>query len=277
MRLIPALLISGFFSIAWLNESRLISARWRNVHSALSIFWAFTISANILLKLAQIISGSLSDVLADFAIVRTYLLQVRSGQIFLFQLIFSLLLCAVIQLARTRAQFQMLLLATTLVLLPTALTGHSGGRAYHQLAVTSWAVHITAITIWFAVVLSLFFKLFSSRGSSEIEIRKVSRISLLCFIATVVSGVVNTSTRMPNFYALVHSEYGLILLIKVMVFILIGTLGGIYRLWLIPKLANTSNVFLKMISVEIFMMALSMMIGVILSQTPYPVVTIIAN
>jgi len=76
------------------------------------------------------------------------------------------------------------------------------------------------------------------------------------------------------FNDLLNSRYGLILLSKIMLLIALGGFGAFYRTRILNTLDSLSikgvQLFTRLVGVELFLMALAIMLGVVLSQTKFP-------
>lgn len=262
-------LISALLYLAFLREESDISFRSRNVISLVSMGWAFVELFYLVIKLAYIFEGSVGDVFSDLPILKSFIIQVRIGQAIFLQIIAGFVIAIWTQLARTVIGFRVLTLFTAIALLPPALTGHSGSSSFHQLAVTSWGVHILAITFWCAGVTSLVY-VGVTRPNEIINCgRKFSRFAFVCSVATVVSGIVNAYVRISFFGNLFTSRYGQLLLAKIFITLIAISLGAFYRVKILNS-QRQNRIFFRLLSFEVFLMALAVMLGVVLSATSFP-------
>ena len=241
----------------------------------LGLLWAITTAALSIFKLANLFSGSLADVFADWNIVRSFTLQVRMGQMLALQILLALIIAICGQVIGSRRGFFIVLVIGILSLLPPALTGHSGGRKYHQLAVFSWGIHIVSVTTWIALVCALSF-LFLTQDSSRFQkTQLVSRLSLLCFSGTLLSGIVNAATRLNTLSTITESDYGRLLIFKSAIVVSVGIIAALYRTWLFRNLQTREKLFRRLLALEIFLLSLAIMLGVLLSSTQLPIVRIV--
>lgn len=195
----------------------------------------------------------------------------------LLQFVIALIIVITSQLIRTKEGFRFLLALTIGGIIPPALTGHSGNTANHELAVTTWVVHIVSISAWTALVAALIYFVLFDQGAAESNIYSISRLSMACFTGTFLSGVINAWIRMPNISSLFTSPYGRILLAKSITFLVIGTFASIYRLKIMGALAENSKLFLRLLTIELALMGLAIMFGVLLSETKFPIVKVVPN
>lgn len=219
-------------------------------------------------KLADIFAGTLSDLFTTPKTLASFFLQVRLGQVFLWQIIAGLLIAVAGQVAQTKRHFQFVLALALISLLPSALTGHSGGLQFHQLAVTSWGIHIVSISLWTAGVLALLFVAVSSKENLQRGFSVISRTNFVCYFFVVTSGAVNAWLRIPSWSSLIESPYGRLLIAKILIFVLLGILGALIRLRFAQ--GSVDNIS-RALSVELFLMGLAIMLGVLLSSTKFPI------
>ena len=231
--------------------------------------WAIDVLFYLFVKLADIFSGSLSDVFFDLTPMRSFILQVRTGQVIFLQVIAGFIVAIWAQLPKTQIGYRVLTLFLLISLLPPALTGHAGSQSLHQIAVISWGVHILAISLWSAGVAALVYagiflpeKLYSYG-------MKFRRWALFCFIATVISGITNAYVRISFYTALVGSEYGRLLIAKSAITVLVALFGVFYRRRIFIRYTH-QYLFVRLLSMELFLMALAVMLGVLLSGTAFP-------
>lgn len=249
--------------------TRPISSRARNIVSGLALIWSFSTLMYLILKLANIFEGSINDVLTDLGILRTFIVEVRTGQAIFLQVLAGFVISIWAQLAKSHIGLRVLTLFTVISLLPPALTGHAGSSSLHQLAVTSWGLHIAAISLWSAGIASLIYSGFYEPEKIVNRGKKFSNFALLCFIVTIVSGVANSYVRISFFGNLLASTYGKLLVAKLFILLILMALGAFYR----KRIFSTSThirIFHRLLSFELFMMALAIMLGVLLSSTAFP-------
>jgi putative copper resistance protein D len=263
--------------MAFLKEVRSSDYRWRYFLSMIAFLWAICIAIFAIGKLAYILDSDLSEVISNFTVLRSFLIQVRMGQMLLLQFVIALLIVLMSQIVRTRNQFKLLGFMMLIGITPPALTGHSGNTSQHELAVGSWAVHIVSISVWCALVLALLFLVLVDQKGAIANVANVSRISLFCFAGTLLSGTINAWVRIPDISSLLSSTYGRILIAKSACFLIIGSLAVIYRTKILPKGEIYSNLFLRLLAIEVALMGLAIMFGVVLSETKFPIVKIVPN
>jgi putative copper resistance protein D len=158
-------------------------------------------------------------------------------------------------------------------LIPLALTGHAAGTANHSLAVNAIGVHLVAVVIWVGGLVALFTLRGNSAEESSTLTKRYSSLALIAFVLIAVSGVASAAIRITS-PDKIFSNYGVLVLLKVAAFILLGVLGAIYRTRLIAKLAagaSAAKSFFKLVLVEFVIMGTAMGLATALSKTAPPV------
>jgi cytochrome c oxidase assembly factor CtaG/putative copper export protein len=118
-----------------------------------------------------------------------------------------------------------ILLAGALVtLMPLGLTGHSSAGGAHDLATNSLLIHLGAGALWAGGLLALLAHAMRAGEHADVAARRFSALALCCFVVMAVSGVVNALVRikLPD---LVRTDYGWLIIGKVVALCLLGVIG----------------------------------------------------
>jgi cytochrome c oxidase assembly factor CtaG/putative copper export protein len=160
-------------------------------------------------------------------------------------------------------------------LVPMALSGHSAGISGHAMAITSLGLHIVFVSAWLGGLLVLVL-LQRSIDPARLPavIARYSTIALVSFIVVVVSGVANAVVRLGSWDALFETPYGMLVLAKAALFLVLGFFGLWQRGFLIGRLAATSKAryFWFFATVELAVMGAASGVAAGLSRTATPVV-----
>ena len=178
------------------------------------------------------------------------------GRIWLVRLGLTLLLSAALWIAwrRPRCQGSILKIGGTLVAgayaATLAWTGHAVGDtgADRSIHLTSDAVHLLAAGAWVGALPALISLLKRTGGVARPEgfalavsaTRRFSSLGMVSVGALVVTGVVNAWYLVGSVPALLGTDYGQLLLWKLLLFALMVTLAAINRLRLTPQLATAT-------------------------------------
>jgi cytochrome c oxidase assembly factor CtaG/putative copper export protein len=109
-------------------------------------------------------------------------------------------------------------------LAPLGLTGHSSSGGAHDVATNSLLIHLGAGALWAGGLLALLAHVMRRGEHADVAARRFSALAFWCFVAMAVSGVVNALVRikLPD---LVHTEYGWLIIAKVVALCLLGVIG----------------------------------------------------
>ena len=158
-------------------------------------------------------------------------------------------------------------------LLPIATTGHSGDMAGHGLAVNSILLHMVAAAGWLGGLLLLVVLRASAADVAwQPLLRRYSSIALAAFVVVAASGVARSFTALEG-WADLATPYGAILLGKVVALVLLGALGVVHRMRVIPRIpdAAASAWFWRLVAVELALMGLASGAAAALGRTAPPV------
>ncbi|MCP3425442.1 bifunctional copper resistance protein CopD/cytochrome c oxidase assembly protein [Rothia sp. AR01] len=179
-----------------------------------------------------------------------------------------------------------------------ALGGHSSGGDDHMGAVNSLGLHLLGVCLWFGGLLVLAYLSRQlggpdagtgtvpqkRRGTETAQTRRVpmavavlrrySAVALAGFILVSVSGVLNAAVRVHGWHDLT-STYGLLIVVKAALTVLLGLAGAVHRLWLIPRVESGETSAFRgiwqVIAAELIIFAGISAAAVTLSRTAPPV------
>lgn len=223
-----------------------------------------------------------------------YVISVETGQAWVVVVLIAALFNAVVLAARSTS----VLLSTSLIglvaIVPISLVGHSASDENHMAAVNSFFLHFLGLTLWAGGLFVLLLLVIGDRqrrhrevevhdaGDPEpILVRIVRRYSALAgvgLVLTASSGVINALLRLNNFDDLVASDYGRMLMLKVLATGTLAIIGWSHRRWLIPSLRMSSQTLRKkshqtmwrLICVEVLIMSAIIGLSVVLGRTSPP-------
>jgi len=158
-------------------------------------------------------------------------------------------------------------------LLPLALSGHAAGSIEHANAVNSLAVHLVGVCIWVGGLAGLILLRRTVRGGFGTAVARYSVMAGWAFGAVAFSGIVNAALRLSGPGDLLK-PYGLLIVAKASILILLGIAGAAQRRWIIPRLLADPmqrRGFVRLAVSESVFMAFAIGISVGLSKSPPPV------
>lgn len=151
---------------------------------------------------------------------------------------------------------------------PLAETGHASADTSHSLAVNSMLMHLLGVSVWLGGLVLLFGFRRAQQARFVELLGRYSTLALISYIAIGVSGVTSALLRIPDFAGLVGA-YGVLVLVKVALFVVLGTFGYLHRRWLLRS--GRPNAFWRLAIAELAIMGLTFGVATALGRTPPPV------
>ncbi len=121
-----------------------------------------------------------------------------------------------------------------------ANTGHAAGAASHELAVSSMFLHLAGAALWVGGLGTLaVVRVRGGLGREEFAsaVARYSAIALWCYAAVAVSGVANATIRIDTLAGLT-TDYGILLLTKVGLILVLGVVGFAHRELVVRRLSG---------------------------------------
>lgn len=161
---------------------------------------------------------------------------------------------------------------------PVAQTGHAGGTADHDAAVTAVYLHSVFAAIWVGGLLSIVLTRRALADRLPVVLARYSTIALVAYIVVALSGLVSAQLRMGGLEALA-TPYGLLVAAKVLALIGLGAFGAVYRRSIIRRLndeaptraAAPRGALWIIVTAELALMGAATGLAAALSRTPTPV------
>ena len=168
------------------------------------------------------------------------------------------------------------LAVTVLSLLPVAATGHASGSTAHDIATNSLIIHLFSAAFYVGGLVAVL--IHTMRGGTRVALalRRYSVVATVAIAALGFTGVVNALVRVhPG--DLFSSTYGLLIVSKAMLLVLLALFGLAIRRRIIAKIESTNAnapvdraTLLRIILVESVVMASTIGLSVSLGRTPPP-------
>ncbi|MFI6574967.1 cytochrome c oxidase assembly protein [Nocardiopsis sp. NPDC050513] len=171
--------------------------------------------------------------------------------------------------------------AALVAVTPPGLTGHSASSGAHELAVTALAMHVIAISAWVGGLAAVTYHVTRVDGQDpEVAVARFSRMALWLFTGVAISGLGSALARLNTIDELVLTEYGLIMVVKFVLFCVLGAFGYMNRRYALRRIhaapdgpegaSFQRSMFLLVSGVEILIMAAVVGISVGLGRTAPP-------
>lgn len=243
---------------------------WVLLRRASWLAWGMAITSLVLviLTVSDILGVPLSG-LGTHEIL-SFAFSVAQGQALLIQAGLAILVAILSRAGVSRGLGAVIAVIAVIAVLPPAFTGHAAGAGNHQIAVTSLALHVLAATLWVGGLAGLLVVRRTSRFAETAS--RYSRLALVCFVMTAVSGVANAAVRLGGWSPLWSSRYGTLVLLKVLALLVVGFFGALHRSRTLPALTSGKpRGFLRLAVGEIVVFGAAIGLAVALSRSPTPV------
>lgn len=174
---------------------------------------------------------------------------------------------------RSPAVLAVVALVAVAALWPVAQTGHTGGTADHDAAVTAVYLHSVFAAAWVGGLLTIVLARGALADRLPVVLARYSTIALVAFIVVATSGLVSAQLRMGGLDALA-TPYGAIVAAKVVALVALGAFGAAYRRSLIRRLEREQHprsTFWMIVTAELALMGIASGLATALARTPTPV------
>ncbi|MGV9297640.1 cytochrome c oxidase assembly protein [Amycolatopsis sp. NPDC003676] len=156
-------------------------------------------------------------------------------------------------------------------LVPVAVTGHSASGGSHDLATNSLLYHLVAAALWVGGLLAVLALGWRRGKNLSLAAQRFSKLALVCWVVMAVSGIVNALVRI-NLGDLFTTDYGLLVVAKIVALLLLGVFGQQQRSRGVANLVDGKggSQLLRLAAVEVLIMFVTIGIASGLARTPPP-------
>lgn len=159
-----------------------------------------------------------------------------------------------------------------------ALAGHGSGLGDHALALTAGVTHVAAAVVWLGGLIVLAIHglrrdgAYAQPGTLRTAVTRFGQTALICVALLAVSGAANAYTRLDTAAQLLTTGYGQGVTAKVLLLVALALIAYVLRRRLAPSLDadRPRRAFLRVLAVEITLVAAAFGIGAALALSPYP-------
>ncbi|WP_027927826.1 cytochrome c oxidase assembly protein [Amycolatopsis benzoatilytica] len=156
-------------------------------------------------------------------------------------------------------------------LIPVAVTGHSASGGSHDLATNSLLFHLVAAALWVGGLFALLALGWRRGKNLRLAAQRFSKLALVCWVVMAISGIVNALVRI-NLGDLFTTDYGLLVVAKIVALLLLGVFGQQQRSRGVTGLVEGKGggQLLRLAAVEVLIMFVTIGIASGLARTPPP-------
>ena len=251
------------------NDKSAVLRKLLNLASAGAAVWAIAASVHFVLSFVSVSGAELSIEQTFSQGLWVYATEIELGISLALNLLAAF---AISNLALSISSLTATALTAALglgSLIPLALIGHAAGTANHSLAVNSLGLHLVGIVTWVGGLIALFAIKQDVLGEAKPMVGRYSSLALASFVIVGVSGLGSSYVRIPDAAGLL-SPYGQMLFIKVVLLVILGAFGAVYRTRILSRISDKGS-FFKLALLEIFIMGAAIGMGTALARTAPPV------
>ena len=203
-----------------------------------------------LLQAAAVAGISLREAL-NSEVLSTVANETQFGQVCEIRLALAIVLAACLAARRQGRLVEWLALGCAIGLaMAIAWTGHAAGTLGEigYLHLIADALHVVAASAWIGGLVSLVLLLWGIQhpltvtwaSSAETTVRRFSMLGMISVATLLMTGTINAWILVGSFEALLVTEYGRMLTLKLIVFAAMLAIAAFNRLWLMPRLVSAT-------------------------------------
>ncbi|WAL39436.1 cytochrome c oxidase assembly protein [Brevibacterium sp. BRM-1] len=244
------------------------------IAQAASVVW--TLAAAAVLVFTYVDAAGAQAYAGDFsAQLGQYIATVDAGRLWMLILLLAVVTSMVVFASRSWTGIAWAFACAVVSLVPQALMGHASEASGHTQAVNSLLLHLGAVTLWMGGLLALALLAPRLTGRADLAdiVRRYSAIALVGALVIVYSGLVNAGLRVHGLGDW-GSRYGVLVLTKLLLTVLLMALGYWHRRFVIGRLAAAAGAraeFWRLVLAEVVLFGAVMAMGVALSRSQPPV------
>jgi putative copper resistance protein D len=236
--------------------------------------WTLAAVVDLVLTYANVAGLPLTDP-AFGGELGQFVTQFELGRVLLFVAVAAAVVTALALMTTSPVGAAWTALIVLVALWQSAQTGHAAGAASHDLATSSMFLHLVGAALWIGTLVAL--SPLAHRLGADLApaVARFSVIAAWCFVAVAVSGTVNSVVRLGS-WADLTTPYGVLLLVKIALFGVLGLLGLAHRVRVVDRLrgdqrAPATWLFWRLVLVELTVMGAVSGVAVALGSSPPPV------
>ncbi len=263
-----AMTVGSLVLAAWAfsEKSESLTRSLRRASLAANAWLGFGL-LHFLLTYLWVTGSRLSSEISFGAGLLQFASEVELGQALSMNLLFAAMVGLLALVAISLRTTLLAAVAALAGLVPLALVGHAAGTTGHDMAVNSMGIHLVAVTIWVGGLIELGFQLRSENWL--VPAKRYSTLAFFAFVLTAISGVAAAALRIVDVKYL-FTQWGILVIVKVVVLLALGVFGAFYRLRLLNQAKPSKKTFGVLAAIELSLMGLAFGIGASLSRSEPP-------
>ncbi|WP_040167629.1 cytochrome c oxidase assembly protein [Microbacterium gorillae] len=156
-------------------------------------------------------------------------------------------------------------------IVPMVTQGHAGDLANHNIAVSALFLHVLGASVWVGGLLLVVLVRPVLRGRIVDVLTRYSTLALASFVVVALSGLARAVIGIGTWAGLA-SPYGVLVVIKSVLLVLMGIAGALYRRRLIARVADEKRgrPFWRLVTLELVLMGAASGVAAALARTAPP-------
>lgn len=242
-----------------------------------ALIWAGAAASTMVFGLSDELATPVLQILGGNELT-SYASQTGRGIALTLVVLFAVAIALFSRGAMTAGAAGGLLVLALVTMLPPSLSGHSASSPNHDMAISGVSMHVLGLSLWIGGLAVVTVHALMKRPQVPIVAHRFSRMALWCYIVVGVSGVFSVLARLTSLDDLWTSSYGVLIVAKTVAFVLLGYAGWWHRERTLVALdKGAAGSFVRLAVGEVVVMAATVGLGVALSRTPTPPVTVPAD
>ena len=239
--------------------------RLRNLARFVTLVWFVTVFGGIFTEVANLLGLGFLDAF-NASVLRSFIFQTSLGRDFLFQILMGLIVLVSLGRVKKVGGIYLTLVLTLLALIIPIFHSHASSAGNHGLAIGALIFHVLFVSLWVGGVIGL---IAIAPHERERSVSRFSSLALWCAIIVGSSGVISAWTRL-NFLSAWNSLFGVLVGVKIALFIVLVFIGSKHRKYIMNKLTGSQQLFRLLVNESLIMIE-TVCIGGLLSTTTPPV------
>ncbi|MGV0368923.1 cytochrome c oxidase assembly protein [Corynebacterium aurimucosum] len=195
--------------------------------------------------------------------------QIATSQVWLLTAGIAALVAIMGFVARTWAGQVATFFLSLLLTVPLGMEGHSASGGDHDYGTNSLLLHLFFIMLWVGGLMGLIAHGRRLGPDMGVAVRRYSTVALLSIVGLAATGVVNALIRV-ELGDLFTTRYGLLVLSKTVLTVVLAAIGFVHRRVTIPQLQRAPRLFIRVAVVEVLIMAATVGVAISMGRTPPP-------
>jgi putative copper resistance protein D len=239
--------------------------RLRNLARFVTLVWFVTVFGEIFTEVANLLGLGFLDAF-NASVLRSFMFQTSLGRDFLFQILMGFIVLVLLGRVKKVGGICLALLFTLLLLIIPIFHSHASSAGNHGLAIGALIFHVLFVSLWVGGVIGL---IAIAPHERERSVTRFSSLALWCAIIVGASGVISAWTRL-NFLSAWNSLFGVLVGVKIALFIVLVFIGSKHRKYIMNKLTGSQQLFRLLVNESLIMIE-TVCIGGLLSTTAPPI------